>query len=691
MRAFLLAFAFLAADLSSAVAADPGIVSRSRTPSAPPPAALAALAASPAAGSRADVVRILAQFGATIRLCTGVMVAPRIAITAGRCVHEGANGDFALDYWVQPGSDGTTHPFGQAFGAILTTFTEWTQRSDPNFDIGFIVLDRALGDQSGYVTPTRSEGCISYGGVDLSWVGYVAAGSGQVAEQGSAACTDGALTVASTSTFAAGSPLFASEGRVHGISSTRAGGQVRFTRLNTRVLTYFTDTLLRSIDPCNLSIETNLVELGAGSGEVMVAVTTGQGCTWSVDTALPSWLEVQGTTTVGFGRPVFRAAANAGPARSAVLTIGGQPLLIAQAGAGVAPNTRFLSTSTIGGAIVSTQVDTAGAGRDPDAPAPAGATGGAGAWWRWTAPTTTFTTAAATSDRFSPTIGVYTGSRPGALTLVAEGRESVAFTGTAGTSYLIFVAGMNGGGGPVRLLVEQLFPGAEAQTGWWWDPDEPGRGVFIETNGASAFLGWFAYDNAGRWLWQVSRGEILTRRYYQGGLATFSGGQTLGGDYRAPTFVGDGGSITLSMSAATRATLSSGTASVGLERFSFAAGGPAADRAPFVPETGWWWAPSEPGTGYALEVQGNQMMLGIAHFDTDGSPRWSLALGAMSDARLFEGKAVSYLGGQALGQSYRAPTATADSGRVSIIFSDSTHATALLPGGRKVTIERFRY
>ena len=691
MRALLLALAFLAAELPSAFAADPGIVSRSRTPTAPPPAAMAALAAPPAAGSRPDVVRILAQFGGTTRLCTGVMVSPRIAITAGRCVHEGANGDFALDYWVQPGSDGTTHPFGQAFGSILITFTEWTQRSDPDFDIGFVVLDRALGDQSGYVTPTRTEGCTSYAGTDLSWVGYVAASSGQVVEHGTAACADGALTVGSASTFAAGSPLFAPDGRVHAVSSTRAGGQVRFIRFNARVLTYFTDSLLNSLEPCDTRIETNLVELGAGPGEVMVAVTTGPGCHWGIDTTPPSWLEIQDTTSVSFGRPVFRVAANAGPARSAILTIDGQPLMIAQAGAGVAGNTRIASASTIGGSIVSTMVDTTGAGPDPEAPAPAGATGGAGAWWRWTAPTTTFTTATVTSDRFSPAVGVYTGSRAGALTLVAEGQETVSFTGTAGTSYLIYVAGMSGGEGAVRLMVQQLFPGAEAQTGWWWDPHEPGRGVFLETNGAYAFLGWFAYDATGRWLWQVSRGEILTRRYYQGGLATFRDGQTLGGDYRAPAFVGDGGSITLSMSTATRATLNSGTASLGLERFSFASGGPAADRAPFVPETGWWWTPNEPGTGYALEVQGNQMMLGIAHFDTDGSPRWSLAMGTMSDARFFEGTAVSYLGGQALGQSFRAPTATSETGRVSVIFSDSTHATVLLPGGRKVSIERFRY
>lgn len=691
MRAYLLALTLLAAELPSAFAADPGIVTRSRTPSAPPPAAGAALAAQPAAGARSDLVRILAQFGATTRLCSGVMVAPRIAITAGRCVHEGANGNFALDYWVQPGSDGTTHPFGQAFGSLLITFTEWTERSDPDFDVGFVVLDWALGDGSGYVSPTRTEGCTGYAGVDLSWIGYVGATSGQVAEHGTAACAAGALTVTSGSTFAAGSALFAPDGRVHAVSSTRTGGQVRFTRFNARVLSYFNDSLLRSIDPCDTRIETNLVELGAGAGEVMIAVTTGQGCHWGIDTPPPNWLEIQDTTSVSFGRPVFRVAANTGLARSAVLSIDRQPLMIIQAAAGVADNSRFAAAATIGGGIVSTMVDTAGAGRDPEAPSPAGATGGGGAWWRWTAPTTTFTTATVTSDRFSPAIGVYTGSRAGALTLVAEGREAVSFTGTAGTSYMIYVAGMSGGEGPVRLLVEQLFPGAEAQTGWWWDPDEPGRGVFLETNGTYVFLGWFAYDAAGRWLWQVSRGEILTRRFYQGSLATFRDGQMLGGAYRAPAFAGDGGTIALSMSTAARATLGSGTASLALERFQFASGGMAADRAPFVPETGWWWTPSEPGTGYAIEVQGNQMMLGIAHFDSDGSPRWSLAMGAMADPRLFEGSAVSYLGGQALGQSYRAPSATSETGRVSVSFSDATHATVLLPGGRQVAIKRFQF
>jgi len=683
---------FLAAGIAPA-RADDSVVTRTRTPSAPPPAIALGGADLPgiAAGTRGDVVRILAQFGATTRLCTGVMVTSRIAMTAGRCVHQGAGGEFALDYWVQPGSDGANMPFGQAFGSLLITFIEWTERSDPDFDIGFVVLDRPLGERSGYSPPSRVDGCTSYVTTPSNWVGYVSASSGQVEDSGPVICSDGALTINSAQTFAAGSPLFTADGNVHALSSTRASGQIRFTRFNTRVLGYFHNSLLKSIGECNLQVETDLVELGAGGGEALVSVTSGQGCSWQVEDSPPSWLEVLAGSGVSFGRPVFRVPVNTGAARSTTLSLEGKSLRISQAAGGRADNTLFANAASIGAGIVSTSVDTTGARRDPEAPAPAGADGGAGAWWRWTAPTTTFSTAMVTSDQFSPAIGVYTGSRPGALSLVAEGREMVAFTGVAGTTYLIYVAGLSGGEGTVRLLVEQLFPGAEAQTGWWWNPDEPGRGVFLETNGAAAFLGWFGYDSAGNWLWQVSRAELLTRRFFRGALSSFRNGQVLGGSYRPPTGHGSGVAYDFSLSSATRATMTAGGTAVALERFSFANGGILADRAPFVPETGWWWTPAEGGTGYAIEVQGNRLMLGIFHFDSDGSPRWSTAMAAMTDQHIFEGTLVSYRGGQALGQSYREPDSATETGRITVLFNDSTHAIVLLPSGRQVLIERYRF
>lgn len=688
MRALFLALALLGTAFSPATAA-PDVVTRTRTPSGPAPAVAADFQTAPAAGARNDVVRILAQFGSTTRLCSGVMVMPRVAITAGRCVHQGAGGDFALDYWVQPGSDGASAPFGQAFGTLLIAFTDWTERSDPDYDVGFVVLDRPLGEQSGYVSPARTDGCGTYGRSDLSWIGYASTSGGQVAESGAAGCTTGTLAVPTATTFSAGTPLFASDGRVHAVSSTRSNGLVTFTRLNSRVLTYYTDSLLNSLDPCDLRVEAGQIEFGAGSGEALVSVSTGPGCAWQVDGAPPSWIEVLSGSGFSFGRPIFRVSANTGAARSATLMLEGKALAISQAAAGPAGNARFATASTVGAGIVSTTIDTTGAGVDTEAPKPAGVSGSAGAWWRWTAPTTTFATATATSDHFSPALGVYTGSRPGALTPVAEGRETVSFTGVAGTTYMIFVTGA--GEGPVRLQIEQLFPGAEAQTGWWWNPDEPGRGIFIETNGFASFVGWFGYDGAGNWLWHAGRGEILTRRYMQGIFSTFRDGQVLGGPYRAPTYVGSGGTMLLTQTTATTATLSSGTFRVPLERFSFAAGGAHADRASFVPETGWWWVPDEPGTGYGIEVQGNQLMVGAFHYDADGTPRWSVAMGPMTDARIFEGTLTSYRGGQALGQSYHAPSSTVETGHITLLFSDATHAVALLPGGRQVVLERYQF
>jgi hypothetical protein len=367
---FFLAFVFA----SSAAHADTGIVTRSRTPSGPPPAIASAATdpSSTAAGTRGEVVRILAQFGFATRLCTGVMVAPRIAMTAGRCVHQGAGGSFALDYWVQPGSDGSSLPFGQAFGSILITFSEWTERSDPDFDIGFVVLDRALGNRSGYVSPARLDGCTSYVTATNTWAGYVSASLGQVEESGSATCSDGALTINSSQTFAAGTPLFAADGRVHALSSTRANGQVRFTRFNTRVLGYFTNSLLNSLDPCDLRVETDLVELGAGGGEALVSVTTGQGCAWTVEGSLPSWLDVLSGGGASFGRPIFRVPVNTGGARSTTVSLEGKSLTVSQAAGGRASNTLFANAASIGAGIVSTVVDTTGAARDPQAPGGAG-------------------------------------------------------------------------------------------------------------------------------------------------------------------------------------------------------------------------------------------------------------------------------------------------------------------------------
>jgi hypothetical protein len=690
IAAFAVVFAVLVGPARAVEA--PGIVSRALAPESRPPSATARTASDAAAATiaRPDVVRIVAQFGRSERLCSGALVSPRVVVTSGRCVHQGAGGEFALGYWVAPGHEGASAPYGEAFGSLLYTFTEWTERSDPAFDIGIVVLDRAVGDSTGWVAPARSDGCAAFIGPQFTWPGYSSLTFGPISEQGVlTGCTETSVTAAASLPFVSGTPLISADRQVHAVASA-PGPSLPFTRFNARVFTFLTETLLPTLKPCDVTLDHAHSELGAGAGAAQVAIITGQGCTWSISGERPAWLTMSQYNGVTISRPIVQVAANAGAARSATLTLGGQAFTIAQAAAGPSANTRFASADQIGGGALASSVNTSGIPLDPDAPAPLGVRG-PGLWWRWTAPTTAPTVASANSDGFANAVGIYTGSGPNALTLIAEGRNSASFDASAGVAYTIFAAGIDHASGPLRLRMDQLIPGAIAQTGWWWNPAEPGRGFFIETNGIGAFVGTFVYDSQGAPTWYVSQQEIQTRSYYTAPLLAFADGAALGAPHRTPRGLGSIGTMSLTFSSAAQGVFAAPATSIPLERFSFSPGGIASDRAGFAPQTGWWWNASEPGVGYALEVQGDRLMLGIAHFDEAGTARWSLATGMLTTPAAFETVALGYYGGQAFGQSYRPPSGTAPVGQLSVGFLDSSHALLRLPGGRTVAIERFRF
>jgi len=68
--------------------------------------------------------------------------------------------------------------------------------------------------------------------------------------------------------------------------------------------------------------------------------------------------------------------------------------------------------------------------------------------------------------------------------------------------------------------------------GWWWNPQESGRGFFIEWQGGSAFLAGYMYDGAGNPLWYVSMAATPDPGSFQGSLFQMGSGQTLTGPYR---------------------------------------------------------------------------------------------------------------------------------------------------------------
>lgn len=81
--------------------------------------------------------------------------------------------------------------------------------------------------------------------------------------------------------------------------------------------------------PCRFQLDHAAESVAARGGGGSVTVSAPQGCAWS-SSSRAGWIVVQGGATGG-GRATFTVAANAGGARSATLTIAGQPFTVSQA------------------------------------------------------------------------------------------------------------------------------------------------------------------------------------------------------------------------------------------------------------------------------------------------------------------------------------------------------------------------
>ncbi|MEY2953732.1 MAG: hypothetical protein RLZZ401_1819 [Pseudomonadota bacterium] len=230
-----------------------------------------------------------------------------------------------------------------------------------------------------------------------------------------------------------------------------------------------------------------------------------------------------------------------------------------------------------------------------------------------------------------------------------------------------------------------------AQSGWWWNPSEGGRGFGIEIRNGKLFFGGFLYDSAGKATWYVSGPAAMqSATRYTGSLDAYSGGQSLTGSYKSPSQLASPGQLTLNFSGPGNGTLTWPGGTVPIQRYEFATSGLSTARTSFAPETGWWWNPSEGGRGYAMEVQGNNIFIAGFMYDTAGSPVWYLANGALSSSSTYSGSWTQYQNGQSLTGSYRTPqVANSNVGALAIQFSSTSAATLTLPDGRRMAIERY--
>jgi hypothetical protein len=236
-------------------------------------------------------------------------------------------------------------------------------------------------------------------------------------------------------------------------------------------------------------------------------------------------------------------------------------------------------------------------------------------------------------------------------------------------------------------------PAVVPATGFWWSPNRSGIGFSIEKHGGNLLMASYLFGSSGRATWYGSGPGAMSGANYLGALTTYGGGQTLSGAYHPPSVTGTAGDVTLAFSSPTQGSLTWPGGTIPIQRLDFGPGGSAAAQPVGTPAAGGWWAPAESGRGYAIEIQGNTVLVAGYMYDTLGEPIWYISGAApMTNASTYQGEWQQFANGTTLSGNPQIPQiANANAGALTIQFSSATAATLTLPDGRQLAIERFRF
>ncbi len=122
---------------------------------------------------------------------------------------------------------------------------------------------------------------------------------------------------------------------------------------------------------------------------------------------------------------------------------------------------------------------------------------------------------------------------PSAPTSQAAGRLSITFSSATTATVQL----------PARSFAAQRFDfaglngtvtGNQPELGWYWNAAQSGRGYAIEVQNGTMFLAMFHYNADGSPTWNLYNGPAQTSGTFGGDFLAFTGGQSLGGAYRAP-------------------------------------------------------------------------------------------------------------------------------------------------------------
>lgn len=235
---------------------------------------------------------------------------------------------------------------------------------------------------------------------------------------------------------------------------------------------------------------------------------------------------------------------------------------------------------------------------------------------------------------------------------------------------------------------------AEPNSGLWTNPQENGRGFYVERDEDQLSVSAYVFEEDGRATWYSGRANRQADGRYSGTLLRSTGGQTLTGSYEAPDAKSEVASMLLDFDTAATGKLELQLAASGdkhtitLEQFRGDGGPPS--NATF--SNGTWWNPDESGRTFAIEVQGNNVTFHGFVFEEGGEPVWYSGRGTLATTSSFTLTLSQMAGGQTLTGTYRQPTTLSTPiGNVTFQARASDRATLTLPNGRQVQLQRLLF
>lgn len=108
------------------------------------------------------------------------------------------------------------------------------------------------------------------------------------------------------------------------------------------------------------------------------------------------------------------------------------------------------------------------------------------------------------------------------------------------------------------------------EAGWWWNPDESGRGYFLERQGTLLFAASYMYTASGDAIWYLASGNF-SGTTFNGSWSQYGNGQTINGSFAQPQVLNPNvGPVSIRVTSPSSATLTlPGGTQIPIRRFRF--------------------------------------------------------------------------------------------------------------------------